>query len=67
MNHEALVALTTNAINYGVMSAVEGRDELVRKLQAAGPNATMFDILKSDAESFLATRADLVEALGDES
>ena len=30
MNHEALVALTTNAINYGVMSAVE-KSELALK------------------------------------
>lgn len=67
MNHEALVALTTNAIAYGVMSALEGREELLGKLRAAGSSATMFDIMKSDAESFLVTRADLVEALGDES
>lgn len=67
MNREALVDLTANAVGYGVMMALEGRADLIRKLQAAGPNATMFDAVKADAESFLVTRADLVEALGDAS
>lgn len=63
MSNQALVDLTTNAIGYGVMMALESREELLRKLQAAGPNTTMWDVLKPDAEGFLRTPTDLVEAL----
>ncbi len=63
MNSEALVDLTTNAIGYGVMMALENREELLRKVQAAGPEMTMWDVLKPDAKGFLRTRADLVEDL----
>ncbi|ORA02150.1 hypothetical protein BST17_24890 [Mycolicibacterium bacteremicum] len=65
VSFDALVDLTTNAVGYGVMMALESRDELLRKLQAAGPNTTMWDVLKPDAESFLRTRTDLVERLNE--
>lgn len=63
VHHDALVDLTTNAVGYGVMYALERRDELLAKLQGAGPNTTMWDLLKPDAEGFLRTRTDLVERL----
>lgn len=65
INRDALVDLTTNAIGYGVMYALERRDELLAKLRAGGPTATMFDAMKSDAEDFLVTRADLVGRLAE--
>lgn len=63
VSFDALVDLTTNAIGYGVMKALESRDDLLKQVRAAGPNTTMWDVLKPDAESFLQTRGDLVERL----
>lgn len=58
-----IVDLVRNAMGYGVMMALEGRDELVAKLTAAGVNTSLADALTSDAEGFVRTRADLVEAV----
>ncbi|QFG09082.1 hypothetical protein I5J49_gp54 [Mycobacterium phage ThulaThula] len=63
VNREAVVDLVLNAIGYGVMMALEGRAELVARLQAAPPSASLGDLLRGDAERFAQTRADLVEAL----
>ncbi|WRQ08192.1 hypothetical protein JDBV06_00835 [Mycobacterium phage dwieneke] len=63
-NREVVVELVTNAIGYGVMMALEGRAELLRRLQAAPPNVTLGELLRVDAEQFSQTRADLVEAIG---
>lgn len=63
-NDDAVVDLVVNAIGYGVMMALEGRDELLSKLQALGPGGSLADALRSEAEGLVRTRSDLVEALG---
>ena len=61
---EALIELVQNAIGYGVMMALDGRDELLSKLRALPPSGSLADALRGNAESFIETRADLAEALG---
>lgn len=63
VSFDALVDLTTNAIGYGVMMTLERREDVLHQIRAAGPAATMWDVLKPAAESFLQTRGDLVERL----
>jgi hypothetical protein len=62
---DPVVDLVVNAIGYGVMMALEGRSELLAKLQALPATSTLADALVSDAEGFIRTRRDLVEALAD--
>jgi hypothetical protein len=60
---DPVVDLVVNAIGYGVMMALEGKSELVAKLSALPANGVLADALMSDAEGFIRTRRDLVEAL----
>lgn len=57
------VELVRNAIGYGVMMALEGKADLLAKLQSLGPGTTLADALTGDAEKFIETRADLIEAV----
>lgn len=59
---DPVVDLVRQAIGYGVMMALEGREGLIAKLSAGDPNGSLADALISDAEGFIRTRADLVEA-----
>jgi hypothetical protein len=47
-------------MGYGVMMALEGKDDLIAKLSAA---VSLADALTSDAEGFVDIRADLIEAV----
>lgn len=55
--------LVVNAIGYGVMMALEGRDALIAKLRTLPPTGSLADALVEDAEGFIRTRADLVGAV----
>lgn len=61
--NDPMIDLVCNAMGYGVMMALESRDELLRKLQAQPSNGSLADALRSNAEAFIKTRADLTEAL----
>ncbi|UCZ58694.1 hypothetical protein [Mycolicibacterium phocaicum] len=60
---DPMTDLVVNAIGYGVMMALEDREGLIRKISQAGPSASLADALIPDAEGFIDTRADLVEAV----
>jgi hypothetical protein len=60
---DPVVALVANAIGYGVMLALEGKDILRHKLESLPPGSTLFDAVIHDAEEFAKTRSDLVDAL----
>lgn len=60
---DPVVDLVRQAMGYGVMMALEGRDQLLAKLSAGGASASLVDALTSDAEGFVRTRADLVESV----
>lgn len=62
MSDDAILDLVVNAIGYGVMMALESRDDLIARIRGAGPTTTLADLLIPDAESFIHTRADLVRA-----
>lgn len=60
---DPVVDLVRNAIGYGVMMALEDKSGLIAKL-SINPGGSLADALTADAEGFVRTRADLVEAVG---
>lgn len=66
MSDDPIVQLACNAIGYGVMLALEGKSELLAKLQGIPPNGTMYDALLKDAEGFVETRSDIVRDIRSE-
>ncbi len=61
MRTDPVTDLVRCAIGYGVMMALEGRDELLAKLQRLPVDGSLADALNEDAERFVRTRADLVQ------
>jgi hypothetical protein len=59
----ALEELVRAAMGYGVMMALEGKAELIGKLQQLDAHSSLADALTSDAEKFLETRVDLADAV----
>lgn len=62
---DAVTDLVRDAIGCGVMMALEGRDELIRKLQRLPADGSLADALTEDAESFVRIRADLLNAVAE--
>lgn len=59
---DPVVNLVRQAMGYGVMMALEGREDLIAKL-CTPSNDSLADALTSDAQGFVRTRADLVDEL----
>jgi uncharacterized protein YegP (UPF0339 family) len=59
----AVLEIVVNAMGYGVVLALKDQDELRAKLTAVRGIGSLADALRVDAEQFIQTRADLVEAL----
>ena len=57
-----MVELVRTAIGYGVMMALQDMAGLERKLRV-NPGGSLADALTADAEGFIQTRADLIEAV----
>lgn len=60
---DPITDLVVNAMGYGVMMALERREELLAKLSSLPPNTSLAEALKGDAEEFVGIRTDLVEAI----
>ena len=60
---DPILELVRAAMANGVMMALEGREQLLAKLQALPASGTLGDALTADAESFIRIRADLIEAV----
>lgn len=60
---DPITDLVINAMGYGVMMALEGREKLIAKLQGIGPGGVLADALVDDAKEFIRIRMDLVEAV----
>jgi hypothetical protein len=63
---DPVVELVLNAMGFGVMMALEGKPDLLKRLSALPADGSLADALRSDAEGFVKTRSDLVEALSDQ-
>jgi hypothetical protein len=50
-------------MGYGVMMALEAKDDLIAKLQAQGPTGSLPDALAGNAREFIRIRSDLAEAV----
>lgn len=60
---DPIVDLVRTAMGYGVMMVLDGKAELIAKLQSQSPAGSLADALTDNAEQFIKTRADLVEAI----
>lgn len=60
---DPVTELVINAMGNGVMLALDDPHRLRAAIIAAGPDGTLADALKGEAEEFIRIRADLIEAL----